>query len=236
MLIMWFGKQAYCMAAFLATELFSVALLLFSVLAQATPDANTFHSLSPKAMVIGAYTAMFGVIIGGVIQILQLFVNSRNTKLEAQLRERAIQDEAEKKIRQVQDEARTTEKEMIKQQVEVLRQQAIWLQGWQTTILNQKPGEPYGNYPTFNPDPNTSTPQAIEQAKTFPLVATPLVDTNVPALVPLPEGVMKSSSSGFFPAIGTPNATVKENTENLKVATEELKVNTEALKEVSKKL
>ncbi len=225
---MWFGKQAYCLAAFLATELFSVALLFFTLFGQVTPDVLHHGPLTPKAMVIGAYTAMIGVILGGFIQVIQLFVNSRNSRLESQLRERDIKEEAEKKSREAQDSFRAREIEMLKQQSELLRQNALWLQGWQTTILNQKPGEPYGHGPTFNPDPSTSTPQAIEQSKTLPLLSVPVVESPLPPLVPVPPEVLKTSS-GSFPAIGTGNAPLQENTEALKD-------NTKAVKDASDKL
>jgi hypothetical protein len=224
---MWFGKQFYCLAAFMFTELSAMALFIFSVLAQVTPDAM-HGALTPKAMVIGAYTAMIGVIIGGVIQVMQLVVNSKATKLEGAIRERDIQSEAEKKTREAIDSARAKELELVKAQAEILRQNMVWLQGWQTTMLNQKPGEDYGTSPTFHPDPTTSTPQAMEQSRTLPLVSNPVLDSVVPPLVPIPPGITKvsPSSSGIFPADGTKDA-VKENTEALQE-------NTEAIKEATK--
>jgi hypothetical protein len=206
-----------------------MALLLTSLLAQVTPEMMHHGPLSPKAMVILAYASMMGVIVGGVIQVLQLFVNSKNNRLEAQLREQDIRAQSEKQIREAQEAARAREMELMKAQGEVLRQQAVWLQGWQTTILNQKPGEPYGHGPTFNPDPETSTPQAMEQSKTLPMVSVPLVETPVPPLVPVPPEVLNPSSSGFFQGNGTPIAPIVENTEALKE-------NTEAVKNASEKL
>jgi hypothetical protein len=224
---MWFGKQVYCLAAFMLTELSAMSLFAFSVLAQATPGVMT-EGLTPKAMVIGAYTAMIGVIFGGVIQVIQLVVNSKASKLEGAIRERDIRDQAQKEASDAREAYRARELELVKAQAEILRQQTVWLQGWQTTILNQKPGEPYGDTPTFNPNPESSTPQAMEQARTLPLVAHPIVDTQLPPLVPVPPEVMKSSSSGLRPAIGTPNS-VQENTEALKE-------NTEAVKEATDRM
>jgi hypothetical protein len=231
MLLMMIVKQGYCLAAFMMTEVFSVMLLFFTVLAQMTPEIPVSGPLTPKAMVIGAYTAMIGVIVGGVIQVLQLFVNSRSTKLEAQIRERDIREEAEKRIRAEQDAYRDRQMELVKTQAEVLRQQSVWLQGWQTTILNQKPGEAYGHGPTFHPDPTTSTPQAIEQAKTLPLTSMPMVDSPVPAVIPVPPEVMKvsPSGSGLFVPIGTQDAVIRENTEAVRENTATVKEATDKL-------
>lgn len=227
---MWFGKQIYCLAAFMATEVFAMALMFFSILGYYGQSTMEIGPLTPKAMIIGAYTAMIGVIIGGVIQVLQLVVNSKASKLEGVIREKDIRDQADKEARIAIDAARSREMELVKAQAEILRQQTVWLQGWQTTILNQKPGEPYGTSPTFHPDPNTSTPQAIEQARTLPLTANPVINSHVPPVVPVPPDVLKTSGPpNIFVQTGTGNAAVKENTEAVRENTEAVREATENL-------
>src|SRR5688500_13402607 len=100
MLIMWFGKQFYCLAAFMVTEICSVVLFALALFAQQvqTGVQAGFGPGTPKVMVIGAYTAMIGVVIGGLVQVLQLIMNSKNMKLEAAFHEKQIQDSADKKV------------------------------------------------------------------------------------------------------------------------------------------
>lgn len=225
---MWFGKPAYCLMAFLTTEISAVALLFITMLAQVTPNIQNMGPLTPQAMIILAYASMIGVVVGGVVQVLQLVVNSNSRKLEGVIREKEIQYKADQESRAAKEAMHARELELLKTQADILRQNSVWLQGWQTTILNQKPGEPYGDSPTFNPDPATSTPQAMAQAQTLPLVATPLTDANLPPVVPLAPEVLKTGS-GLLPSLGTSNAPIRENTEALKE-------NTEAVRDVVKKL
>jgi hypothetical protein len=214
MLIMWFGKQFYCLTAFIVTEVSSVALFGITLIAQHVHNTGQTAFMTPKAMVIGAYTAMIGVIIGGVVQVLQLIMNAKNQKLEAAFHEKEIKDAADK--------------EVLAAKAELLRQQVVLLTGWQTTLLNQKPGEPPGTQPTFFPDPATATPQAMEQAKTLPLVSTPLTDAKVIPVIPVGTADPILSGSGILRGLGTQTA-MKENTEAVKA-------NTEAVKEVSQKM
>jgi hypothetical protein len=237
---MWYCKQIPCLIAFMVTEISAMTLFFVTIWSQASPMLPNYGPLTPQAMTILAYSSMVGVIIGGVIQVFQLFVNSKNSKLEASLALKEAQDKADKEARVTIDIYHAKEIELLKTQAEVLRQQAVWVQGWQTTILNQKPGEPYGDKPTFAPDPATSTPQAMEHARVLPLVSIPLTDTELPPVVPVPPEFLKTGSgSGIFLPIGTQNATteeIKENTDAVRETTQAVKETTQAVRDVAKKI
>jgi len=197
MLLMLIAHPIRTFAAWAAIELGSVIAFMCSVFAFFDPatqailhDPNIAANvnpigLTPQAMMIAAYTSLVTAIFGGVVAVVQVIVTARNAK-------------------------NTKENEVLRMQTQLQAQQIALLSGWQRTILNQKPGENYQDGPTFNPDPNTSTPQAMEHAKSLPVFVTtgegyiskPDSPVTPPIPIVVPEGqIVSVPMSAITPSV-----------------------------------
>jgi hypothetical protein len=186
--------EAGSVIVLLASLVESFAMVILELIPDPPPNllfaANTSIAASRIVEITALVTASGGLILG----ILQLVFGAMAANREFRLKMLNVESEFSRIQSQLSDK---------QHEIEKLKEREIIQHGWVNALLNRKDGEPLSQFPAFNPDPHTATPQALANShvlKTLaPLDAPPTVETIKAKVIEVVNAANPNSKSGINP-------------------------------------